>query len=65
MTSRFGLRERIVIKHSAKRLMNDQVNLALMAKMATTPEEEEASVQPEEAVVPLGEFFPSPSFRVE
>jgi hypothetical protein len=51
MASRFGLRERAVIKHRAKMLMDNQANLALMARTAITPEEEEAFVQLEEAVV--------------
>jgi hypothetical protein len=44
-----------VIKHTAKMLMDNQTNLALMARTAITPEEQEASVQPEESVVRLGE----------
>jgi hypothetical protein len=65
MAPRFGSRERAVIKHRAKMLMDNQANLSLMARKAITPEEEEASVQPEEAVVQLGEFREGPPFPVE
>jgi hypothetical protein len=51
--------------HRAKMFMDNQANLALMARTAITPEEEEASLQPEKAVVQLGEFFQGPPFPVE
>jgi hypothetical protein len=65
MTLIFGLRERVVIKQRAKMFMDNQANLALMESMAIIPGEEEASVQPEEAVVQLEEFFQGPPFPVE
>jgi hypothetical protein len=65
MAPRFGLGERVVIKHRAEMLMDNQTNLALVARTAISPEEEEASVQLEEAVVQLGEFFQGPPFPVE
>jgi hypothetical protein len=65
MAPRFGLRERVVIKHRKKMLMDNQANLAFMAMTAISPDEKEASVQPKEAVGQLGEFFHSPPFPVE
>jgi hypothetical protein len=37
----------------------------MIARTAITPEEEEASVQLEDAVVQLAEFFQGPLFSVE
>jgi hypothetical protein len=67
MAPRFELRERVVTNHRAEMLMGNQVNLALMARTAITPEEEEeeASVQLGEAMIQLGESFQSPPFPVE
>jgi hypothetical protein len=65
ISPRFGLHEHVTIKHRAKILMNNQANLALMVLTVITPEEVEASVQPEEAVIQLGEFFQVPPFPVE
>jgi hypothetical protein len=59
---RFGLHERVVIKHRVKLLLDNQANLALMARTVIIPEEEEVSVQPEKAVVQLGESLQGPPF---
>jgi hypothetical protein len=65
MTLIFGLRERVGIKHKAKVLMDIQANLALMARTAIAPEEEDASVQPAEIMIQPGELFSGPPFPVE
>jgi hypothetical protein len=58
MAPRFESCERVVIKNRAKMLVDNQANLALMARTAITPEEEEALIQ-------LEEFFQDPPFPVE
>jgi hypothetical protein len=45
--------------------MDNQANLALMARTAITTEEAEASVQPKEALAQLGEFLQSSPLPVK
>jgi hypothetical protein len=45
-------------------LIDNQANLALMLRTAITPDEEEGSMQPQEAVIQLEEFFQDPSSQL-